>query len=454
MKKKDLWVIGIILITVGILSSCSAWENELGKDLLPPDDHVFLFHDTIFEIHTYPISGLRQVTSENPFQPQSSTLFLLGNLADTIVGTSKASLFTQYNATSTFKPGPNTEIDSVLLYLYINGYEGDMSEEITIRVHEATQRIYMDSVYFSDYDAEGRYNPDFLVEKSFMPEENDTVEFLIQDQAFIQKFLDVQTDTSLFWSDSIFKDYFNGFYLTATSGSERGAMAKVGLSNIVSRLTFKYANDSTEIDSTAGRDYFWATFRINEFYSQKINLFEHDHSMTYLSEIIDKDSMETPFSYVQGMAGVNTRLSFTNLEEWMGDGQVAINSATLIFDVVPEDLSGIALEELPQHLMVYTELDDGMLENIYDFVILSQVEGDQFGGSLETESKGMFSDTTYRYRFNMGLHFQSMVDGAKPDYNFRLQLYDALRNPKVSKLWSNLSSNPKRIRLEIVYLKL
>ncbi len=102
--------------------------------------------------------------------------------------------------------------------------------------------------------------------------------------------------------------------------------------------------------------------------------------------------------------------------------------------------------------MVYTELDNGTLENLYDFVILSQVEGDQFGGILEPESKGMFSDTTYSYRFNMGLHFQSMIDGAKPDSSFRLQLYDAVNNPKISKLWSNLSSNPTRIRLEIAYL--
>jgi hypothetical protein len=66
----------------------------------------------------------------------------------------------------------------------------------------------------------------------------------------------------------------------------------------------------------------------------------------------------------------------------------------------------------------------------------------------------MFSDTTYTYRFNMGLHFQSMLDGAKSDNDFILQVNDGLINPRYSKLWSNLPANPRRIRLEIVYLKL
>jgi len=452
MKKKDLWVIAIILITVGVLSSCSVWQDDLGKDLLPPGDNVFLFHDTIFEIHAYPVTGKPLITSDRSFL--NTTRYLLGNLEDSIVGTSTASVFTQYNTTSSYRPGPNTEIDSIILYLYIEGYEGDMDNQITIRVHEATERIYMDSIYRSDFEAEGKFNPVILAEKSFKPADSDTVEFLIQDQAFIQKFLDVQTDSALFRNDSIFKDYFNGFYLTAAFDAGNGALARAGLSDVVSRMIVKYANDSTEIDSIAGKDFTWATFPIDEFYSQKINLFEHDHSMTYLSGIIDNDSVETPYCYVQGMAGVNTRLSFTDLEEWMGEEKVAINSATFVFEVVPEELSGIAVDDLPNRMMLYSELDDGDLEYLYDYYAIAQTEDDLFGGILATESKGMFYDTTYTYRFNMGLHFQSMIDGVASNNNFRLRLYDSLRNPKISKLWSNLSSNPKRIRLEVVYLKL
>ncbi len=55
MKKKDLWVYMIILIMVGLISSCQISDTELGEDLLPPGDNVILFHDTIFDIHAYAV---------------------------------------------------------------------------------------------------------------------------------------------------------------------------------------------------------------------------------------------------------------------------------------------------------------------------------------------------------------------------------------------------------------
>ncbi len=449
--KKDLWVIGIILITVGMLSSCSVWEPDLGKDLLPPGDNVFLFHDTIFDIHAYPVSGNPVVSSEVSYD--ASTLFLLGNMEDTIVGKSEASLFTQFDI-GVFQHGPNTVIDSMLLHLYISEYVGNTHGTFHIKVHEATERTYMDSLYFSDHPTEGNYNPAVLGETEFTPGEDDTVAIVIQDQAFIQKFLDVQTDTALFQNDSLFKDYFNGLYITATSQAEGGAIARVGLSNPVSRLTIRYANDSTEVDSTAGMDFTWATFPIEENYAQKINAFAHDHSNTTLSGFINNDSSASPFCYVQGMSGVNTMFSFTELDEWLEGGKVAINSAQLIFEVVPEEISGIPIEELPSRLMLYSELEGGQLEYIYDFQAVRDVDPTMFGGDKKTYSKGMFQDTTYIYQFNVSLHFQSMVDGTKTDNNFRLRVNSGVRNPEICKLWSNLYTNPRRIRLEVVYLKL
>ncbi|MCP4312726.1 MAG: DUF4270 domain-containing protein [Bacteroidetes bacterium] len=455
MKKKDLWIVAVIMTIVVLFSSCSGWEQDLGQDLLPPGDNVFLFHDTIFEIDAYTATGYPIVTSDISYS--GTKVYLVGQMEDTIVGSSDATIFTQINTTTTFHPANNTEIDSIMLSLYINNYVGDMEQDFTIRIHEATERVYFDSLYLSNHETEGNYNPVWLAEKTVTPTDNDTIEILIQDQAFIQKFLDVQADTALFNNDSIFKDYFNGFYLTAFSSAQEGAIARVGLSNRISRLSVKYANDSTEVDSTAERDFVWATFGINEYSSQKINVFEHDHSNVYLSKIIDNETLEIPLCYTQGMAGADVRFSFPSLDEWIEGGKVAINSAKMIFDIIPEENSGIALADLPTRMMLFTEQEGDTLTPLYDYVALysaNQGDGSQFGGQLRAESKGMFYDTTYSYSFNMALHFQSMVDGATTDHNFRLQVYDAIRNPKVSKLWSNLYTNPKRIRLEVVYIKL
>jgi len=456
MKKKERWVIAVVMAMVVLFSSCSVWEPDLGQDLLPPSDNVFLFYDTIFDIEASTVRGIPIMTSDIYFQGANTTLFMLGKVEDTITGISEASLLTQFNTSNTYYPALNTEIDSLVFTLYIDDYFGNETEQFTIRLYEATSRVYKDSIYFSNYEMDGAYNPDLLAEVTITPDEADTVAILIENQAFIEKFLEVQADTALFANDSLFKDYFNGFYMTAFSNAREGTMAKVGPSNLISRLSMKYANDSTEVDSTAERDFRWATFTINEFSSQKINIYEHDYTGSSVEKLLNNPDTEAPFSYVQGLAGVNTSLSFTKMDEWIEDGKVAISSAKLIFDIPPADLTGISLENQPGRLAVFAEADGETLSYLYDQKALKDNLNDdsQFGGYLQPISKGMFFDTTYTYQFNMGLHLQSMVDGGDLDNKFRVRLYDTNRNPEISTLWSNLYTNPKRIRLEVVYIKL
>lgn len=454
MKKTDLWIFTIMMVMAGLISSCEVGSSDLGEDLLPTDDEVSLLYDTIFEILAYPVTGKPVTTSETTFDP--TKIMLLGELEDTIVGSSEAILITQYNATSSYVLGPNLEIDTMIFALQIVDLVGDMEAEITLSVHEFQERLYFgDSLYKSDYNAEGKFDPVPLVVKSVLPENGTTVEFLIEDEDFINKWLAVEGDTNIFRNDSIFKDYFNGFYITAEASSEEGVMASVQLNNVLSRLSLKYANDSTEVDSTAGRDFSWSHFTINEYSSQKINIYEHDHSGTYLSTIIDRPTAPTAYNYVQGMAGVNTRFSFASLAEWMAQTPLAITSASLVFNVVPEEEAGIATDDLPDRLMLGTIKEDYSFEPIYDFLVLTNSQqGSQFGGYKKADSKGMFSDTSYVYKFELPLHFQYMIDGARLDNDFILQLNDGRINPRISKLWSNLPTNNRRIRLEVVYLKL
>lgn len=456
MKKKELWFLAAIALVVGLVSSCNVKDKELGADILPPGDNVAIFHDTIFEIEAYPVTAEPMVTSEVSYSP--TTLSLLGTLEDSIVGRSQATVVTQVNTTPAFITGPNTVIDSIFLGIHIHDFVGDAEQEIHLSVHEFTERIYMDSLYYSDYDITGKYKLTPLVQKSVIPEEDYTVELFIEDQDFIDKFLAISTDTNYFVNDSLFKDYFNGFYITAEPVSSEGCMARIQLANVNTRLTMKYANDSTDVDSIAGPDFAYANFSINEFISQKINIFEHDFSGTTLAGIIDDEAAISPYLYVQGMAGVNTRFSFTSLTDWMDENPLLINSAILVLDVVPEEESGILYDDLPDRLMFGTILEDESYEPIYDYYVLwyndQNKEAADFGGYKKAESLGMFYDTTYTYRFNMGLHFQSMIDGVKPDNDFILQLNDGLENPRISKLWGNLPANERRIRLELVYLKL
>lgn len=458
MKKKDLWVLAIFVALTAAFISCEYNDNALGTDILPPGDNVIVYYDTIFEIDAYTMKGKPLVTSEVAYD--ANTLMLLGSMQDTIMGRAAASVITQFNANPSYKPASNLEIDSLYLTLYISNFLGDVEEDLMLSVYEFTERIYLDldTIYYSDYEVEGRYNPVPLVQQTITPENGTTYKFPIENQEFLDKFLAVEADTNIFYNDSVFKDYFNGLYITAEPVSASGTMARVQLSSAMTRLSMRYANDSTEVDSTAERDFNYAHFLIDQFSSQKINRFEHDYTGTQIEEILDDEAAASPYAYVQGMGGVNTRFSFASLQDWIDQNPIIINSATLVFDVVPEEDSGIPNEALPDRLIFRTITEDDSYELIYDYLILLSndptVEASRFGGYRKADSEGMFSDTVYTYRFNMGLHFQYMLDEAKSDNDFVLQLYDGLTNPKYSKLWSNLFTNERRIRLELVYLKI
>ena len=294
-----------------MLASCDITNSELGTDILPAGKNVNVRHDTIFEIDAYTMTGIPVVSSEVTYS--ASRVMLLGTLEDTIMGQSEGSVVTQFNTSYSYKVAENLEIDSLFLALYVLDFLGETEEDMNLSVYEFTERIYLDTAhkYYSDYDVEGKYDPVPLVQQTITPEDGTTYELLIEDEDFINKFIAIQNDTTTYYSDSIFKDYFNGFYITAESVSSKGAVARVQLANTETRLTMRYANDSTDVDSTAERDFAYAYFTIDQFSSQKINIFEHDYSGTSLAEILDDENANSPYSYVQGMAGVNTRFSLS-----------------------------------------------------------------------------------------------------------------------------------------------
>lgn len=458
MKKKDLRGIAIMMGLTALFTSCEFNDSGLGTDILPPGDNVLVYYDTIFEIDAYTMTGKPVQSSEDG--RSAARLMLLGAMEDTVMGYSGASVVTQVNTSFNYRPAGNLEIDSLFLTIKAYDFIGDTEQDMVWTLYEFNERIFLDTAhtYYSDFDVEGKYNPVPLAQKTIAPEDETTYKILIDNEDFIDKFLAIGSDTTVYKSDSIFKDYFNGFYITAEPVSATGTIARIQLSDASSRLTMKYSNDSTDVDSTAERDFAYAHFNIDQFTTQKINIYAHDYSGTYISEILDDDQAAVPYCYVQGMAGVNTRFSFSSLQEWMDQNPLIINSATLVFDVVPEEESGVLYEDMPDRLMIGTILDDDNFEPIYDYYLIwandPTQQASRFGGYKKAESTGLFSDTTYTYRFNMGLHFQSMVDGTKPDNDFILQVHDGQINPRYTTIWSNLPSNNQRIRLEIVYLKL
>ena len=228
----------------------------------------------------------------------------------------------------------------------------------------------MDSTYYSDYDVTGKYNPEPLVDEVFTPRPGELKRFNIDNPDLLNRIIDATNPAdSIFGYNSKFQRNFNGLYITTEAVEEGGAYAKLQLANPLAGMRFNYYHDSVSVaarDTVPISTYY---IRFDHRFAQKINLFHHDFTGTALENIIDNEDAILPIAYAQGMAGVNVKIRVPDLRDTLGSGQIAINAARLVFDIVPDSLSGIASEDYPQQLMMESQLPDGTPAPLYDQVI-------------------------------------------------------------------------------------
>ncbi|MFC2129674.1 DUF4270 family protein, partial [Bacteroidota bacterium] len=183
----------------------------------------------------------------------------------------------------------------------------------------------------------------------------------------------------------------------------------------------------------------------------KVNMFYHDYTGTALDQLIDNPSAKTPILYVQGMAGVNVKLSIPEFDSYLDSGAISINSARLVFEVVSDSISGIDAENYPQNLMLSNLTTDTTRVTIYDYLV--NTTSSNFGRLIRSNSVSAFLDPLYLYKFNLGLHLQSILNGDIENTDLILSINDPASTAKIIKLWSNDSDHKGSLRLELVYTK-
>lgn len=457
MKKKFLtgtlvkFRLSIYASLLLLLVSCEPENAKLGIDLFPPSDTILVYTDTLYNIEAKLVKSHPLFSSVNTASPASDRLFLLGTLEDTITGLSKADIATQVSFTTLGNFGADpSDVDSLTLYLYCRDVYGDTSQDMRIKIYELTEGLSYDQAYFSNYDISGMYDPEPLIDEVINPKENTFYEFDIDSEAFREKIWQAIRDSAFVSVDSV-KKVIHGFYITSETESNSHLMARMGLANPASRLTFMYVHDSVSIDTVEASDYSSYSMNFNEFYTQKVNMFQHDFSGTALDGKLDNPDAVTPVLYVQGMAGVNVKLSIPELDSYLDSTGISVNSARLVFEVLPDSLSGIHADDYPSNLMLSSITSDTSRMVIYDY--LTNTGTNNFGRLVRSNSVSAFQDPLYQYKFNLGLHLQSILNGEIENRDLVLYVDEPVTSPSFIKLWSNESEHKGSLRLELVYTK-
>lgn len=435
--------------------ACEPTADKLGIDIFPAGDTILIYTDTITNIQTTLERARPWVTSVNPDNPNVNRIFFLGSLNDSLSGQANAEIITEFGTLVAGDFGENPIIDSLKLYLFLGDVIGDTVGEMHVSIYEFLDSLHMDSLYYSDYDITGKYKTEPLVEKTIVPKPSTLYEFEIENEDFLNRIRKAtKPDDSIFIYNSRLQRNFPGLYIKTERVTSGGAMAKVHLANSLAGLKFKYLHDSIVSKGIDSVRYSTFTMSFTPFYAQKVNIFEHDFTGTYLENLLDKPDAESPIMYIQGMGGANVRVRLPDIAEQLGfaaDDKIAINAAKLVFYIVPDSISGISEDEYPVKLMMDTQYSDGDYYPLYDY--LTTTNDYYFGRLTQSNKQSAFLDPVYFYNFHIGRHLQSVLSGEVENSDLLLYMDQPETNSRIIKCWSNYSGQNGGLRLELIYTK-
>jgi len=384
----------LLLFAVG-LNACKE-SDTLGGNLLPATDQSQFKLSAKFNLTSFTVK-------EDSIKSDDLSFSLLGSYVDPIFGKSTASFITQFVSTSNqLDFGPNAIADSVVLSMTYSGYYGKINKLDglqKIRIYRVTTNVLKDSGYYS---AENPYKyvseSDFISEHVFLPDPTGKYQTGTPVQkfklpvSFGQLFLDNQSNIN----STGFLNFFKGLYLKPENNfqtSGNGAILSFNLINAAapSKMTLYFHNDTSTVTQKFD-------MIINSDCS-RINFFKHDRNgIPAINNQLADTTLGNSQIFVQNMAGLSSKIWFTNLESWKDSMPLAIAKAEL---VIPVETSLIDIYGLQSRLILVEKDEDGKYIAIPDFNL-----GDNY-------FNGNYNAVNHTYSFNLALYVQEILAGKR-----------------------------------------
>ena len=430
-KRLFLPVAGLVLLLFVV--SCEKDPDVVGLSVTPPQDQIYGERMDTATIVAYSVL-------EDSIKTNYTSLNLLGSTFDPVFGRTDASFYTQYLLSSVNVDfGANPVVDSLILYLGYNGYYGDTTTPLTLRVYEMDESLYLDSSYYSN-DVTKTKGVE-LAHMTFRPSPTDSVMVdtikvgpLLKinmskiSKAFANKIINAPKEVLA--SNSEFIKYMKGLYVKVDPVSYKGSILYFNLMGSLSAMNLYYHNDS--VDSLR------FPMIVNE-YAARYNHFGHNNYLladpNFRKQLVYKDTtLGNQILYLQTTGGVRVKLWFPYLKNWAKDKKIAINEAKLILPNAAKD----GEYEAPAKLVLLANTDDGALAQTVD-----ELEGATYFG-------GSYLSASYEYQFRVSRYVQALVNNSKTDYGLSLLVSGSA--VRANRLIINGAKNAERpMRLQIKY---
>ena len=378
----------------GALGSCTK-NNSFGLEINPESQLISTFQSDTFSIHTFTVLSDSIRTDElNGPSP-------LGNYLDPVFGNVNASIYTQIRLEQAydFRPSHGSldsiVIDSIIMYLSLNGYYGDIHPQ-TFRVEQLTDPIYTDSSYFNNSTV-----PVSTTDLSFGNTiySNPLLPGYFAGQSVNKAILSIPLDPTNFAlpiinqsgnptldgndGDDGFLSWYYGLKISSPSNTN-GGLYYIDMTDSYSRIRMYY-RDTTGASSDHDTLDFDFNINANCAYYHHV---EHDYSNTAVEVAINQN--ENNQLYIQSLGGVNGQLYIPGLDS-LRTKNIMINKAEVI---LPFDDYSYDEYLAPLNLFLSRKK-----ENSDEFL------PDLFEGSLG----GGYNNTSKNYSFNITRHVNELM---------------------------------------------
>jgi hypothetical protein len=261
---------------------------------------------------------------------------------------------------------------------------GNPESSMTLNVNRLLTDISYDSTYYEDKvfeDSELK-----LLTYTNIAFEDDSTMKIEMPSELVEEIIQENADQTT-WNNADFVKFFKGLYLTTELNSGDGCIYALDLINSKSKMILTYNNDTSSFD-----------FNISE-YSTRINMYSHDYENadSELKAAIENPEQPTKYCYIQGLAGLKTKIMFPEIKTMFDTTNIIINRACLKITLK----EGSQSEQLPNPtaMSMTKSLGNGKFDFLEDY----KSNINDFGGS--------FNQTDNSYSFNIPLHLQCLQLG-------------------------------------------
>jgi hypothetical protein len=383
----------------GVWQGCNDDSYKIGLELLPAQDSLDVRQNALM-VETYTIGpvGIPVYDSLNlPF----------GVYNDQVFGQTKAGLILEFSPANNYiRINEGVVVDTVIMDIYYDTIYEDQSYIPQIEVFELTDGLDKSARYYSDFDLNGKYNPDNLAIS--LTEKPDTINrlSLLLNHSLGESILDIpeMNDSAVFASykiDSVFDVRFRGLYLNPVDMESDGGL--MNIRSVLFTVSFHTNTDTASISfAFLPRDtrYLTVDGQIVPMGDRSIKIFDHDYSASEIAHLNDSNVHDT-FIYLESLGGTQAILEIPALEQLRASvGRVSVNSAKL---VIPAYGDSAELVNIQLGMRILDEEDPYLPDDLL-------YQASQYVPVISFMN-GRFDSSDQGYQFNMTAYFHEYMKG-------------------------------------------